>query len=136
MGASEKDRVEMAFALRELKVESIPLNILNPIQGTPVAEQTRGRRIRSLDAVKTVAIFRLVNKSAIIRLAGGRVLNLGEDERLAMMAGVNGLLIGNYLTTLGSAIERDLKMLQDLGFVVKGYEQKVPKVEENAAVRA
>jgi biotin synthase len=128
MGENEQDRVEMAFALKELGVESIPLNLLNPISGTPVGDQAKSRRLRALDAVKTVAIFRLVNKGAIIRLAGGRVLNLGEHERLAMMAGVNGLLIGNYLTTLGASIERDVKMLQELGFVVKAYEEKVPKV--------
>ncbi len=129
MGESEQDRVDMAFALAELKVESIPLNILNSFPGTPVSELKDGR-IRALDAVKAVAMFRLVNPKAIIRLAGGRVLNLGEHERLALAAGINGLLVGNYLTSLGPTVRRDLALLKEMGFTVAPNPAPVPKAGE------
>jgi len=135
MGETEQDRVDMAFALAELGVESIPLNILNSFPGTPVSELKDGR-IRALDAVKAVAMFRLANPKAIIRLAGGRVLNLGEHERLALAAGINGLLVGNYLTSLGPTVRRDLALLKDMGFTVSPNPAPVPKLGETAGAAA
>jgi biotin synthase len=135
MGETLADRVDMAFSLRELKVESIPLNILNAFPGTPLNALKDGR-IRALDAVKAVAMFRLANPTAIIRLAGGRVLNLGEHERLALAAGINGLLVGNYLTSLGPSVQRDKAMFKEMGFLLAPNAAPVPKAGAAAGVGA
>ncbi len=112
MGESMEDRIDLAFELRELAVKSIPINILTPIAGTPLAELTP---LTADEVLTTVALFRLINPDAVIRMAGGRQ-QLGEEQYQCFAAGANGAIVGNYLTTTGSGIAEDLDHLAALGF--------------------
>jgi biotin synthase len=111
LGETMAQRIELALTLRELEVEAIPLNILNPIPGTPLA----GKEILNpWEVLKTIAIFRFLLPARNIRYAGGREKALGELQPLGIMAGLNGMLIGGYLTTPSNEVEQDLAMLKNL----------------------
>lgn len=111
LGESPKQRVEVLFQLKELNPEEVPLNFLNPRPGTPL----RNRKIMEpKEAIKWIAISRIVLKKSILRYAGGREITLKDLQELGMKSGVNALIIGNYLTTLGRNPEQDLAMLKDL----------------------
>lgn len=112
LGEGIEDRVDLAFKLKELDVDSIPLNILNPVAGTPLEGNPP---LLPLEALKTTAVFRFINPTKVIKLCGGREKNLRDLQSLSLLAGVNGLLVGNYLTTTGRSIEDDLQMIDDLG---------------------
>jgi biotin synthase len=112
MGESMAQRVELALALRELGVDSVPLNFLNPIPGTPLEGV---KTPQPLELLHVVAIFRLVLPRAVIRLCGGRREALRGTQALAFTAGINGLMVGDYLTTRGGALAEDLNLLHDLG---------------------
>lgn len=114
MGESVSDRLELAFTLRDLDVDSIPINILNPIKGTPLMNLDP---ISPIEALKTIAVFRLILPEKNIRIAGGREVNLRELQCLSLIAGANGLLLGNYLTTPGRTPKDDIQMIRDLGLV-------------------
>ena len=115
LGESFEQRLELAFELRELDVLSIPINILTPIPGTPLGEVER----LSLGEVLTcIAMFRLINPRAVVRLAGGRA-QLGDEQYRCFQAGANGAIVGNYLTTAGNSIVEDLQMIESLGFTTK-----------------
>jgi len=114
MGERREDVVDMAIALRDLGVQSIPVNFLNPIDGTPLAGRS------DLDpryCLKVLAMFRLVNPDREIRIAGGRELHLGTLQPLGLYA-ANSIFVGDYLTTKGQAPEADYQMIRDLGFEV------------------
>ena len=112
MGETFQQRLELAFELRELGVLSIPLNILTPIPNTPFADL----KSLSLDEVLScVAMFRLINPQAVIRMAGGR-MQLAAEQYRCFTSGANGAIVGNYLTTAGNTLEEDLQMLRNLGF--------------------
>lgn len=111
LGETPAQRVEMAFALKKLGVDSIPLNILNPIPGTPFADN---KSLTPWEILRTFAVFRFVLPHALIRTAGGREVNLRSLQALALTGGLNGLMIGGYLTTGGNEIHVDQQMLQDL----------------------
>ena len=115
MGESLRQRVELAFELRELGPREVPVNFLNPRPGTPMQDRPL---VPALEAVKTIALFRLVMPDAVIRPAGGREVILRDLQALGMLAGANALIVGNYLTTLGRAPEDDLRMLADLGMPI------------------
>jgi len=111
LGESWRQRVEMAFELKKLRVVSVPVNILTPIKGTPLW----GSHVPApLEVLQTLAMFRLVLPGAVIRLAGGREAALRDLQSTALLAGVNGLMVGNYLTTSGRKVNDDLQMLKDL----------------------
>ena len=116
MGESWRDRIDFAYELAELGPAEVPLNFLNPRPGTPLAG---AGLVRPLDALRCIALFRLIHPTAIIRYAGGREVTLRELQATGMLAGVNAIIIGNYLTTLGRAPADDLRMLADLGMPVK-----------------
>ena len=118
LGESRADRADLALALRELDVDVVPINILNPIEGTPYAGQTP---LPPLEVLKTIAVFRLVLPRPEILVAGGRVVNLRDLQGLAFLAGASALMVGNYLTTVNRPVEEDLQMLRDLGFEPEGY---------------
>ncbi|MBA2256071.1 MAG: biotin synthase BioB, partial [Thermoleophilaceae bacterium] len=104
LGESREQRVEMAFQLAAIDPTSVPINMLNPRPGTKFGDRDH---MDPWEAVKWVAIFRLILPDALFRLCGGRVENLGELHALAVKAGVNGVMMGNFLTTLGSEPEDD-----------------------------
>src|SRR6184192_363361 len=115
LGESREQRVEMAFELAALDPTSVPINLLNPRSGTKFGDR---ELIDPWEAVKWVAIFRLILPEALFRLCGGRVENLGELQPLAVKAGLNGVMMGNFLTTLGAAPEQDRAMFGDHGLNV------------------
>jgi biotin synthase len=117
MGESVQDRLELAFTLRELDVDSIPINILNPIKGTPLDNE---KPIKPLDIIKTISVFRLILPGKNIRIAGGREKNLRDLQGLCLLSGANGLLLGNYLTTQGRTPRDDIIMINDLGLIPGG----------------
>ena len=115
LGESPEQRVEMAFQLAALDPTSVPINLLNPRPGTKFGDR---ELMDPWEAVKWIAIFRLVLPDALFRLCGGRVENLGELQPLAIKAGVNGVMMGNFLTTLGNTPEQDRDMFEALGLNV------------------
>jgi len=118
MGESWQDRIDFAFALRELDVTSIPINILNPIKGTAFEDIAP---TAPLDIIKAFAIFRFILPTKIIRPAGGRELNLRDMQGQLMLSGANGLIIGNYLTFSGRDAAADFKMVRDAGLIPTDY---------------
>ncbi len=112
MGESMNDRIELALELRQLGIKSIPINILTPITGTPLAEL---QPLPLQEVLTTIAVFRFINPDAVIRMAGGRQ-QLSAEQYRCFAAGANGAIVGNYLTTTGSSISHDLEQLQAMGF--------------------
>jgi biotin synthase len=115
LGETREQRVEMAFELASIDPTSVPINLLNPRPGTKFGDRDY---MDPWEAVKWIAIFRLILPEALFRLCGGRVENLGELHALAVKAGVNGVMMGNFLTTLGSEPEDDRAMFEELGLNV------------------
>ncbi len=114
MGESLEDRVQLAFELRELEVESIPVNFLDPRPGTPLGELPR---LTPHDCLRALAMFRFVNPSRDIRVAGGREVNLRHLQPLALYP-ANSIFCNGYLTTPGQGPEADARMIADAGFRV------------------
>jgi biotin synthase len=112
LGESAAQRVEMAFTLKELDVDSVPINFLNPIEGTRLEGAAN---ISAMECLKTVAVYRMVLPGKRITVCGGREKNLRDLQSWIFFAGANGTMIGNYLTTQGRDIDADLKMFDDLG---------------------
>jgi biotin synthase len=112
MGESMEDRINMAFSLRELNVDSIPINFLMPITGTPLEKI---ETMTPLEALHSIALFRFILPEKEIRVCAGRGTALGQLHPLVFLAGADGFMIGNYLTTSGLNPEDDLKMIRDLG---------------------
>jgi len=112
MGETREDRCDLAFALKDLGVQVVPINILNPINGTPFAQR---EPLPPLEILKSIACFRFVLPRQEIKVAGGRTVNLRDLQSLVFMAGASALMVGNYLTTLNQSVEKDLQMLRDLG---------------------
>lgn len=111
MGESMQDRLEMALCLKELNVAAVPINILVPIKGTRLEKQ---RPISCAEVIKTIAIFRIILKDKIIKIAAGREAALGDFAALAFLAGADGMLIGGYLTIKGRAPEEDHRLVKEI----------------------
>ena len=116
LGESEEQRVEMAFELAAIDPTSVPINLLNPRPGTKFGDR---EKMDPWEAVKWIAIFRLILPGALFRLCGGRTENLGDLQPLAVKAGINGVMMGNFLTTLGNSPEEDRAMFEDLGLNIE-----------------
>jgi biotin synthase len=119
LGESPRQRVEMAFELSEIDPTSVPINLLNPRSGTKFGDRPL---MDPWEVVKWVAIFRLILPDALFRLCGGRVENLGDLQPLAVRAGLNGVMMGNFLTTLGAEPADDRAMFEDQGLNVARHE--------------
>jgi biotin synthase len=114
MGERREDVVDLAITLRDLGVQSIPVNFLNPIDGTPLAGRSD---LNPRYCLKVLAMFRLVNPDREIRIAGGRELHFGSMQALGLYA-ANSIFVGDYLTTKGQTPDADYQMISDLGFEV------------------
>jgi biotin synthase len=116
MGESVRQRVELAFEIRELEPSWVPINFLNPRPGTPFGDLPM---VSPFEAVKTISIFRLVLPDKILMTAGGREVTLRDLQAMGLLAGANAMILGNYLTTSGRPPEEDLRMLDDLQMPVR-----------------
>ena len=112
MGETAEDRCDLAFSLREIGANVVPINILNPIKGTPFENIPP---LPPMEILKTIACFRFILPRKEIMIAGGRTINLRDMQSMVFTAGASALMVGNYLTTLNQSVEKDLQMLQDLG---------------------
>src|SRR6478672_3200150 len=116
MGESLEQRAEFALELAVLEPDEVPLNFLNPRPGTPFGERTP---MSAVDALRAVATFRLVMPRTILRFAGGREITLGDLAERGVRGGINAMIVGNYLTTLGRPAVEDLTMLKELKMPIK-----------------
>ena len=112
MGETREDRCDLAFSLKEVGAHVVPINILNPIPGTPFAEN---EKLPPMEILKTIACFRFILPKKEIMIAGGRTVNLRDLQSMIFAAGASALMVGNYLTTVNQPVEKDLAMLKDLG---------------------
>ena len=112
MGETREDRCDLAFSLRDIGANVVPINILNPVKGTPYENNPP---LPVLEILKTIACFRFILPRQEIMIAGGRTINLREAQSMIFVAGASALMVGNYLTTLNQPAEQDLQMLKDLG---------------------
>jgi biotin synthase len=112
MGETREDRCDLAFELRAIGANVVPVNILNPIAGTPFEKNPP---LSVMEILKTIACFRFILPRQEIMIAGGRTVNLRDAQSMVFMAGASALMVGNYLTTLNQPVEKDLQMLKDLG---------------------
>ncbi|MCL1971897.1 MAG: biotin synthase BioB [Endomicrobia bacterium] len=112
VGESFRDRVELAFALKELDVESVPMNFFIPVKGTALEG---AEPLSAIEILKTISIFRLILQKQDIIICGGREINLRDLQSMIFAAGANGMMSGGYLTTDGRNIEKDIQMIKDLG---------------------
>ena len=113
MGETREDRLEMALSLAELNPKTVPINILNPIKGTPL--ESYEDKITEEEIIRTICVFRILLPKAILRYAGGRTSRLSKEmQELGFRAGINGMLSGDYLTTKGADAAEDLEMLAEM----------------------
>jgi biotin synthase len=112
MGETREDRCDLAFELKAIGANVVPINILNPIKGTPFENNPP---LQVMEILKTIACFRFILPRQEIMIAGGRTVNLRDAQSMVFMAGASALMVGNYLTTLNQPVERDLQLLKDLG---------------------
>lgn len=117
MGESVEQRIEMALELAEIQPDSIPINILMPIPETPF--ENYHDKIDEENVLRTLAIFKIANPKSILRFCGGRMRLSEENQRKALNSCVEGIMVGNYLTTVGKAPEEDIKTVKELGKNIK-----------------
>lgn len=117
MGESVEQRIEMALELAEIQPNSIPINILMPIPETPF--ENYGDKIDEENVLRTLAVFKIANPNSVLRFCGGRMRLSEENQRKALNTCVEGIMVGNYLTTIGKAPEEDIKTMQELGKTIK-----------------
>ncbi|MCM8796481.1 MAG: biotin synthase BioB [Candidatus Omnitrophica bacterium] len=111
MGETMRDRIDMALILKDLDVDSVPINVLVAIKGTPLERQNP---LSSAEAIRTIALFRIILKDKIIKIAAGRESVLKDFQAMTFMAGANGMLIGGYLTIKGREVCEDHKLIQEI----------------------
>ncbi|MDP2939193.1 MAG: biotin synthase BioB [Candidatus Omnitrophota bacterium] len=115
LGESEIERLKLGFILKELDVDCIPLNFLNPIPGTRLENNLKPK---PLELLKMVAIYRFIHPKKEIKICGGRENNLKRSQAMIFKAGADSIIIGGYLTTRGNPVEKDLEMIKSLGLEV------------------
>ncbi len=115
LGESWEDRIDLAMAIKDLGVDSVPVNFFTPVNGTPMGNM---EFLEPMEALKILAVFRLILPECEIRVCGGRPQTLGDLGSQIFLAGANGLLTGDYLTTSGRSVSDDLKMIKDMGLEI------------------
>jgi biotin synthase len=116
MGESSRQRIELAFSLAQLQPDEVPMNILIAREGTPLQGY---EPLSALEAIKTIAVWRFILPRTILKIAGGREVHLGDNERIALKAGANGIITGGYLTTGGNEPNKDIAMIEEIGLKAK-----------------
>ncbi|HET6771661.1 MAG TPA: biotin synthase BioB [Acidimicrobiales bacterium] len=111
MGETDAQRIELLGQLRQVEPAEVPVNFLDPRPGTPLADRPH---VAALEAIRWIALFRLALPDVVLRYAGGREVTLGDLQEMGMTSGINALITGNYLTTLGRSPQQDLIMLKGL----------------------
>lgn len=130
MGETREDRCDLALALREVGADFVPINILNPIPGTPYEKNAP---VTPMEILQTIACFRFILPRQEILVAGGRAVNLRDLQSLIFMAGASALMVGNYLTTVGQAVEQDLQMIKDLGLDIDWRKREAASAVQQCA---
>ena len=139
MGETPTDRVDAAIALQDIGISSLPVNVLNPVEGTPLYEQ--GADITTEEIIKTVAVYKLLHPESRVRLTGGREVNLDPDEQhLPLEAGADGLLTGDYLTTEGQSPGEDIEIIERAGLEpnqdANGFDPEEVKARHGASAES
>ncbi|MCU0858497.1 MAG: hypothetical protein MUC65_08865, partial [Pontiellaceae bacterium] len=116
LGESWDDRIDLAFTLRDLGVDSVPINFLYPHEGTPFGNRPL---LDSAEALQIIAVFRFILPKVTLRICGGRTQVVGDRAADLFAAGANGLMTGDYLTVAGSLYEADLAMIRCLGLQIE-----------------
>lgn len=116
LGETREQRVEFAFQLAALNPNEVPMNFLNPRPGTPLEDV---ELVSPLEAIRTIALFRLVMPETTLRYGGGREVTLGDLQAMGLKSGINALITGNYLTTLGQNVGNDLQMIEEMKMPMK-----------------
>ncbi len=115
LGETWQDRIDMAFAIKELNVDSVPINFLIPVKGTSMGDRDF---LHPFEALKIISLYRFMLPEKEIRVCGGRMQILGEFNSMVFMAGADALLTGNYLTTTGRTFKDDLRLIEQYGLRV------------------
>lgn len=115
LGESWDDRIDLGLTLKRLKVDSIPINFLNPVKGTNLE---RREILNPKEALLIIALFRILLPDRDIKICGGRNAALGNEDHKIFSSGASGMMVGNYLTVSGNDFERDLKMIKNLGLLL------------------
>lgn len=116
LGETREQRLEFAFELAALEPHEVPMNFLNPRPGTPMEER---QLVTPTEAIRTIALFRLIMPGTTLRFGGGREITLGDLQGMGLKSGINALITGNYLTTLGQNVGNDLEMIEEMKMPIK-----------------
>ncbi len=118
MGETPRQRIELAFALADLKPDEVPVNVLIAREGTPLELQNQKNPLSNEDVIRTIAVWRFIMPKTILKIAGGREFHFQDNGKFVLQAGANGIITGGYLTTGGNVHNKDIEMIKEIGLKV------------------